>query len=85
MAYEIVVLKVHEVRFSNSALRVLLQRRRFERATGRPGYKYAVLVIPALFCACAFINDFRYAKEDEKCNQYREGLLADLRLPNVEF
>lgn len=36
------------------------------------------------WCVCV-INDSRYAKEDEECNQYEKSLLASPRLTIVEF
>lgn len=43
----------------------------------------AVCAIPALFCACAFINEFPYDKENREYIQNKKGLVTSPRLPNV--
>lgn len=37
------------------------------------------------FCGCDFINVIHCAREVKIYNQYENGLLANSRLPNVEF
>lgn len=39
----------------------------------------------AAFCACAFINDFRYAREDQEYEPHGKGLVVNPRRPNVHF
>lgn len=56
-------------RLSKYGLHVQVQGRRFVRTTERPGIKKATCAVPALFCACARIRNFPYAKEEKNYNQ----------------
>lgn len=69
-------------RSSLSLPHVQVQRRRMVRLPGSLKKK-AVSVVPAQLCACAFIDEFRYVKDDEKYILYEEGQLADSCLRRV--
>lgn len=57
------LLKVDAARFSRYALQAQLRRRRLQRGTERLGNSERICVVPAFFCAIAFINDFQYVKK----------------------
>lgn len=79
------VLKVDVARFSKYALQLRVQGKRFEGVKERICGAKAVCIVPASFCACAFINDFHYAEKDQDYEKYRNGQLLDCRSPNVRF
>lgn len=78
------VLKMNVTLFSKYALEIQRQERRFGRVTEQLRYTRALCVVSASFCACGFINDFRYTEEIEESNQYDKSLMATTRLPNVQ-
>lgn len=78
------VLSVSRAQFLRYAFR-LKCREDGLRATERPGSKKAVCVVTSSFRACELTSDFRCVKEDEKCSQYEEDLLANPSSPNVEL
>lgn len=83
--YQRGVLTADVAQFLKYGLQVQVQGRRFERVTERLENKKAVCRVLALFGACVFIHDFRYAKKARKMISAREACWQPLAFPIVEF
>lgn len=66
-------------------MQVQVQAGRFHQVAEQLGNERAICVVPDPFPACELINTFCYAKENDEYNHYDKGLLANPRLPSVQF
>lgn len=53
-------------RFSQFALQLRVQCKRFDWITEQLENDEVVCCVPPFFCVCAYINDYRYAKDEKE-------------------